>query len=150
MALRSPRIPAREAPVPATVQRGLRGAARAYFVTGDKDVVLLEDAAAVATLAPDWTALAEGESFGYTVTAPGDDCDFVSRVLLPRMAQREDQATGSAHLALAPLWAARLGRDELHARQLSARGGDLRCRVQDGEVTLLARCRRIGSGTLQA
>lgn len=149
MALSAPGIPARPAPVPAAVQAGLHGAAIGYFVTGDKDIVLLADAPGVGELVPDWDALATGECFGYSVTAPGIDCDFVSRVLLPRMAQREDQATGSAHLALAPFWAGRLGRAQLHARQLSARGGDLHCRVEGDTVTLLARCDTFAGGQLQ-
>ena len=44
--------------------------------------------------------------------------------------------TGSAHCALAPYWAARLGKTDLTAYQASARGGELRVSVL-GERVLL-------------
>ncbi len=62
---------------------------------------------------------------GVIVTAPGTDCDFVSRFFTPQATILEDPVTGSAHCTLAPYWAKRLGKDELHARQISERGGTL-------------------------
>jgi predicted PhzF superfamily epimerase YddE/YHI9 len=47
---------------------------------------------------------------------------------LPKAGIPEDPATGSSHCTLVPYWAARLGRTELHDRQLSARGGEFWCR----------------------
>lgn len=35
--------------------------------------------------------------------------------------------TGSTHCALIPYWSQRLGKHELFARQISARGGELFC-----------------------
>ena len=66
------------------------------------------------------------------VTAPGREADFVSRNFAPRVGIPEDAATGSTHCLLAPLWSERLGRRRLHARQLSARGGELWC-LHDGD-----------------
>jgi PhzF family phenazine biosynthesis protein len=66
-------------------------------------------------------------SFGIIVSAPGQDCDFVSRVFFPTDAILEDPVTGSAHCTLTPYWSRRLGKTSLHARQISARGGDLFC-----------------------
>ena len=48
----------------------------------------------------------------------------------------EDPVTGSAHCALAPYWADRLGKLDLRARQVSARGGDIRCVVDGDRVHL--------------
>jgi predicted PhzF superfamily epimerase YddE/YHI9 len=48
----------------------------------------------------------------------------------------EDPVTGSAHCALGPFWARRLGKDELFAYQASVRGGSLRVSVR-GERVLL-------------
>ena len=62
------------------------------------------------------------------ITAEGKESDFVSRVFAPAMKIDEDPVTGSAHCALVPFWATRLGKTELFARQLSARGGSLWCR----------------------
>ena len=59
------------------------------------------------------------------VTAPGQDCDFVSRFFAPSYGIDEDPVTGSAHCTLTPYWSRRLGKKQMHARQLSARGGEL-------------------------
>jgi len=44
--------------------------------------------------------------------------------------------TGSAHCALAPYWAAKLGKTEMLAYQASARGGVVRVRLQEDRVRL--------------
>lgn len=75
--------------------------------------------------------------WGLVVTAPGDgDYDCVSRFFAPAKAVPEDPVTGSAHCALTPFWAKRLGKKTLKARQASPRGGDLLC-TYDGERTVL-------------
>jgi PhzF family phenazine biosynthesis protein len=79
----------------------------------------------VRELRPDVAALARLDCRGVIVTAPGDDCDFVSRFFAPKVGVPEDPVTGSAHCTLAPDWARRLEVSTLHARQISARGGDL-------------------------
>lgn len=73
------------------------------------------------------------------VTAPGDDCDFVSRFFAPKEGIREDPVTGSAHCQLVPYWSKRLGKKTLLARQLSARGGTLYCEDADSRVMLAGR-----------
>ena len=64
---------------------------------------------------------------GVIVTAPGNDCDFVSRYFAPQVGIPEDPVTGSTHCALIPHWSKRLGKQALRARQLSKRGGELFC-----------------------
>ena len=89
-------------------------------------------------LAPDWRLLRAVETRGVIVTAPSDvpDVDFISRFFAPGAGVDEDPVTGSAHCALAPYWAARLGRKTLIGFQASARGGTVR--VEDaGERVLL-------------
>jgi len=71
---------------------------------------------------------------GVIATAPGDACDFVSRYFGPSFGVPEDPVTGSAHCMLTPYWAARLGKDRLEARQISARGGRLRCEDRGDRV----------------
>jgi predicted PhzF superfamily epimerase YddE/YHI9 len=44
--------------------------------------------------------------------------------------------TGSAHCALGPFWATRLGKSELVGYQASARGGVVRVRVAGDRVKL--------------
>ena len=45
--------------------------------------------------------------------------------------------TGSSHTYLTPYWIKKLGKEELFAYQASARGGELRLRM-DGERVLIA------------
>jgi PhzF family phenazine biosynthesis protein len=95
----------------------------------------------VEQLAPDMARVRAIDTFGIIVTAPGAKADFVSRFFVPRAGVDEDPATGSSHCTLVPYWAARLGRKNLHALQLSRRGGEFFCRA-DGERV------GIGGGTV--
>jgi predicted PhzF superfamily epimerase YddE/YHI9 len=83
------------------------------------------------------------------VTAPGDDCDFVSRYFAPRVGVPEDPVTGSAHCALIPYWAKRLGKRELHARQVSPRGGELFCEDRGERVGIGGTAVTYVEGTLR-
>lgn len=111
---------------------------------------IVKDAETVRTLTPDFGAIAKLPVRGVVVTAAGDGTghDFVSRFFGARAGIDEDPVTGSAHSQLAPLWAGRLGTSVLSARQLSARGGTVLCRVE-GERTLLSgTCVRYLEGTV--
>ena len=66
--------------------------------------------------------------------------DFVSRFFAPKLGVDEDPVTGSAHCALIPYWAERLGKTRLVARQLSRRGGTLGCTAKDSRVEIAGRC----------
>ncbi|HWB82636.1 MAG TPA: PhzF family phenazine biosynthesis protein [Bryobacteraceae bacterium] len=91
----------------------------------------------VRALAPDFTALRKLPVRGVMVTARGNaDFDFVSRFFAPGSGIDEDPVTGSAHCALGPYWAERLGKKEFAAYQASPRGGILRVRVKDDRVLL--------------
>jgi PhzF family phenazine biosynthesis protein len=70
------------------------------------------------------------------VTAPGVDCDFVSRFFAPTAGVPEDPVTGSSHCTLIPYWASRLGKPKLFARQVSRRGGELFCELSGDRVLI--------------
>lgn len=93
----------------------------------------------VASLQPDMGLLARLDRFAVIATAPGKHCDFVSRFFAPAQGVPEDPVTGSAHCTLAPYWAKRLGKNKLHARQISPRGGELFCEVSGDRVILRGR-----------
>lgn len=93
------------------------------------------DAAAVAALAPDMAALKRLDA-QVMATAPGTDCDFVSRFFAPSVGIDEDPVTGSAHCRLIPYWAAELGKTALFARQISRRGGELWCHLRGDRVDM--------------
>ena len=88
------------------------------------------------------TAFKALRSRGVIVTALSeiDDCDFVSRYFAPNFGIDEDPVTGSAHCLLAPYWAGVLGKNSLRARQISPRGGDLICEVQQDRTVLTGSC----------
>ena len=71
-----------------------------------------------------------------TASGGGAPYDMVSRFFAPYYGVPEDPVTGSAHCALTPFWAKRLGKKTLKARQASARGGDLLC-TDDGARTII-------------
>jgi PhzF family phenazine biosynthesis protein len=88
----------------------------------------------VATLSPDFSALLAASTHPVIVSAPGNECDVVSRFFAPQVGINEDPVTGSAHCSVVPYWAGRLHKRELQCRQISARGGRLDCELRDGRV----------------
>jgi PhzF family phenazine biosynthesis protein len=88
--------------------------------------------------------------FAIIVTAQGDTSDFVSRFFAPNAGIPEDPVTGSAHCTLIPYWAARLGKDRLHAFQLSQRGGELFCEKLGERVRISGHAVLYAKGELHA
>lgn len=99
-------------------------------------LVALESEQQVRQLKPDFNALSGHIEHGVIVTAVGDAYDFVSRFFAPSIGIDEDPVTGAAHCVLTPYWADRLGKSALHARQISARGGDVACELRYDRVAL--------------
>ncbi|CAN5802114.1 PhzF family phenazine biosynthesis protein [soil metagenome] len=94
----------------------------------------------VLNIRPNFTLLNEIDVIGIIVTAPGSDCDFVSRFFAPNCGIPEDPVTGSAHSTLIPFWAEKLGKEKLHARQLSKRKGELWCEDIGDRVSMSGNC----------
>ncbi len=120
--------------------------------TGDV-LVEVADAATVAALRPDIAAVGEMPYRGVIVTAAGDpdaDHDFVSRFFAPSVGVPEDPVTGSAHCALAPFWARRLGRTELVGAQVSPRGGRVVVSLHGERVLLSGRAVTVLAGELRS
>lgn len=113
-------------------------------------LVELEDAAAVRRLSPDLGKLATLSGRGAIVTARSDhaEFDFVSRFFAPGAGVSEDPVTGSAHCALAPFWAPRLGKKEMVGFQASRRGGVVHVRLADDRVYLSGRAKMVVRGEL--
>jgi len=99
-------------------------------------MVLFENQQQIEALQPDFSVLKQLDRRGVICTAPGDQVDFVSRWFGPNVGVDEDPVTGSAHCALTPYWAERLGKSCLSARQLSARGGELECEINGDRVLI--------------
>jgi PhzF family phenazine biosynthesis protein len=92
--------------------------------------------AEVRAIEPDFATLLKIPTHAVIVTAPGDSSDFVSRFFAPEVGVFEDPVTGSAHCTLIPYWAEKLGKTELFARQVSARGGELFCELKGDRVKI--------------
>ncbi|HHA2299763.1 TPA: PhzF family phenazine biosynthesis protein [Enterobacter asburiae] len=98
-------------------------------------MVVLESQQQVEALTPDIGAMLPLDKM-ICVTAPGDKYDFVSRFFCPGEGVPEDPVTGSAHSMLIPYWSEKLGKTSLNARQVSHRGGDLRCELKGDRVLI--------------
>ncbi|MGQ0701806.1 MAG: PhzF family phenazine biosynthesis protein [Gemmatimonadales bacterium] len=113
-------------------------------------LVVIEEPAGLRELRPDLGRLAGIPARGVIVTAPSDrpEADFLSRFFAPQSGVDEDPVTGSAHCALAPFWAERLGKAELVGYQTSARGGTVRVRTTGERVLLGGKAVTTVRGTL--
>ncbi|NQV52644.1 MAG: PhzF family phenazine biosynthesis protein [Flavobacteriales bacterium] len=137
-----------ESTVPQWLKDGFGEDVSGYFPSANKHIVLMKDPERIAALQPNWEPLLASGVFSFAVTAEGREVDFISRVFLPSLNHKEDQATGSAHMVLAPFWSKRLGKTTLDAHQVSARGGRMKCVVSTQQVQLIAACSYFGEGRL--
>ena len=133
-----PSTPAQPAPAPAELAAGLGVPLRFVGRTPFDYLVEVEREETLLSLAPDLGVLAKLPVRGVIVTTRSETGgrDFVSRFFAPAVGVPEDPVTGSAHCALAPFWAERLGRQELSGYQASARGGEVRVRLAGDRVLL--------------
>ena len=115
-------------------------------------LVELESEEQVRATTPDFTALKKVGARGIIVTAPADtaEFDFVSRFFAPGSGIDEDPVTGSAHCALGPYWAERMGKKEFTAYQASARGGTVKVRLNGDRVILGGQAVTVMTGELMA
>lgn len=145
-----PNLPYQERPTPSAIQEALGGAPEvAYFVPNDTNyMVVMDDEAAVKAAAPDLRTLKTLGNQGLIITAPGQDCDFVSRYFAPGAGVDEDPVTGSIHSVLVPYWAEKLGKSHLDARQVSRRGGTLRCELIGDRVAIAGQAVLYMEGTV--
>lgn len=114
----------------------------------DSAILLVENEAEVRAIAPDIALLRTIRQMAI-VTAPGDEQDIANRVFVPYLGIDEDPVTGSAHAALAPYWAARLGRHRFTALQASSRSGVLDCELRGDRVILGGRAVTVIEGYFQ-
>ncbi len=127
-------------PEPAALPEGLTAALGGTMpkqVLKSRDYFLVyENEAEIIALKPDFSALNKIDAIGFIVTAPGTNSDFVSRFFAPKVGINEDPVTGSAHCNLIPYWAQQLGKNQLHAFQLSERRGELWCELKGDRVLM--------------
>jgi PhzF family phenazine biosynthesis protein len=119
------------------------------FAARGRTLAVYDRAEDVAALRPDFAAMRRVEGADAIATAPGrGGLDFVSRYFAPNYGVDEDSVTGSAHCVLTPYWAARLGKEQLTARQISARGGELTCTLRGDRVAIAGQAVLYLEGTI--
>jgi PhzF family phenazine biosynthesis protein len=133
LTLNFPSRPATACNVPAELIRGL-GAKPKELLKARDYLAVFESEDDVRALKPDFAELAKLDCLGIIASAPGKDCDFVSRFFAPAAGINEDPVTGSSHCTLIPYWANRLGKTKLFGRQISTRGGELFCELAGERV----------------
>ncbi|AUG81430.1 Oxidoreductase [Kitasatospora sp. MMS16-BH015] len=149
-----PANPPQATETPAGLAEALGAEVLAAYGTGELGdlLVVLRSEHTVRGLRPDLTAIANLPIRGVIATAAADDpagpYEFVSRFFGPACGIPEDPVTGSAHTALAPYWAERLGRTELTGYQASPRGGSVRCELNADRVLLSGRAVTVLDGAL--
>lgn len=143
-----PAMPASEVPLPNGFADAI-GAAPSRFLRAVKNMAVFESEAQVRAVQPDFDYIANMEGLGLIITAPGDHSDCASRYFAPQAGINEDPVTGAAHCTIVPYWATQLGKDDIHARQVSERSGDLYCRMNGERVVLAGKARLVIEGTFR-
>ena len=122
-------------PIPENLTKGLGKMPQKVLKSRDL-LVIYNNQNEIESIKPDFGILEKIEKFGIIISAPGDNCDFVSRFFAPRAGINEDPVTGSAHTTLIPYWAERLNQNKLSAIQLSERVGKLSCEYHGNRVKI--------------
>lgn len=149
LALDFPSRPPEPADASLEALAGALGARPVAALASRDYLAVFETEEEVRSLKPDMPAVAALDRMAVIATAPGRDCDFVSRFFVPSLGIPEDPVTGSAHCTLVPYWAGRLGKPSLFARQVSARGGELWCEDRGERVAIAGRCAKYLEGTIE-
>lgn len=136
--------------IPKQLSAGLSIAPKEVYCNSQAYFVIYPTEAEVLTVERDNAQLKQLKPLDVVVTCRSESAeyDFISRYFWPANGGDEDPVTGSIHTGLAPLWAERLGKNELLAYQASPRGGVLKCSVIGDRVIISGRAVQYLSGTI--
>ncbi len=124
----------------------------AFYKSDDNWVVAVaEKQSDIENCNPNFEALVSNGLGHLMVTSKGkaEDVDFVVRCFVPQAGINEDPVTGSAHCALTPLWANRLGKTQMISNQISKRGGVLHVALKDYKVQIKGKAVTVFKAELQ-
>lgn len=124
------------------------GKSPAECLKAEDYLAVFEDETDIKALQPDLSMLKQLDLRGVIITAPSQIHDFVARFFAPKLGVPEDPVTGSAYTQLAPYWSHRLGARRFHARQVSARGGELLCELRGDRVFIFGKAVPYLQGTI--
>jgi predicted PhzF superfamily epimerase YddE/YHI9 len=112
-------------------------------------VAVFKDEDLVRKLKPNIKKFLELETHGVITTAPGKQVDFVSRFFAPDVGIDEDPVTGYAHTLLIPFWSRELNKSKMTALQVSKRGGELFCEIDNDRVIIKGECKMYLKGEIE-
>lgn len=112
---------------------------------------IAEDAYDIRTAIPDFELMKKNRLGNLMITAKSDvsEADFVVRCFAPSLGINEDPVTGSAHCALTPLWAGKLGKTKLKSIQVSKRTGNLEVELKENSVEITGNAITVFEGVLK-
>lgn len=135
--LDAPSFAARETEITPAIKAAFPIALHSAFWASDNLYVVFKREEDVRNITPDMSLIRPLSEHGVGITAQGSDAyDCVSRFFVPAQGIDEDPVTGSAHAAIGPYWAKRIGKNELIAFQASARGGVLHLSIKKDRLTI--------------
>ncbi len=103
----------------------------------DDLLLVFDDEEFVRNIEPNFETLKKLTDFrGVCITSKAKEFDFVSRFFAPIYGINEDPVTGSAHCMLVPFWTEKLAKNDLVAKQVSSRGGELICKFEGKRVKI--------------
>lgn len=124
------------------------GLAKEAYYDGGDTVVIVESEEKLAEFVPDADLIRKIDGLGLILTASSNNYDFVSRCFYPDVDVPEDPVTGRAHTFMAPIWASKLGKTTMMARQISKRGGTLKVRLGKDRVYITGKARLFMRGEI--
>ena len=130
-----PSRPAESCEIPENLVEAIGRAPKEVLKSRDY-LMVYESEDEVREINPNFAELLKIDTHAVIVTAKGNESDFVSRFFAPEVGVFEDPVTGSAHCTLIPYWAEKLGKEQFYAKQISARGGELFCKLKGDRVKI--------------
>lgn len=142
-----PAQPPEPCEVPALIEEAFTNAPAECLRAADY-ILVFDDEDKVLNAEPDHSVLAQLDLRGVAITAASQRYDFVNRFFAPKHGINEDPVTGSAFTELIPYWAGKLNKKTMTAKQVSRRGGEVRCALAGDRVKIAGKAVAYMTGTI--
>jgi PhzF family phenazine biosynthesis protein len=112
-------------------------------------IVVFKDENQIIEANPNFILLSELDLRGVIITSKSEKYDFVSRCFAPKYGINEDPVTGSAFTQLIPFWSKKLNKVNMYAKQVSKRGGEVKCNFLGERVLISGKAAMYLVGTIE-
>ena len=112
-------------------------------------IVVFENEKSVLNASPNLSILSELDLRGVAITSVSKKYDFITRFFAPKYGINEDPVTGSAFTQLIPYWSNKLNKNNLNAKQVSKRGGEVTCICSGERVQISGKAVKYMVGTIE-